>query len=89
MNQQSVLQIASQALMISLKLSAPILVVTLGIGLFVSMIQSATQIQEQSLTFVPKLAGVGLVILIAGNWMLGELMGYTRELYNLIPQLVS
>jgi len=75
--------------MVSLKLSAPLLVVTLGIGLFVSMIQSATQIQEQSLVFVPKLAGVGVVILLAGNWMLSELVGYTRELYGMIPQFVS
>lgn len=89
MNQEAVIDIAVQSIIIAAKLCAPILVVTLGIGLFVSLIQSATQVQEQTLTFVPKLAGVAIVIVVAGNWMLSELMGYTRALYNAIPNLVG
>ncbi len=88
MTQESVLEIASHAILIALKLAGPLLLVTLGIGLFLSMMQAATQVQEQSLSFVPKLGGVALVILVGGNWMLNELISYTRGLYNLIPTLI-
>ncbi len=88
MTQESVLEIASHAILIALKLAGPLLLVTLGIGLFLSMMQAATQVQEQSLSFVPELGGVALVILVGGNWMLNELISYTRGLYNLIPTLI-
>ena len=66
MNEGSVIDIAVQSILLATKLAAPILGVSLAIGLFVGLIQSATQIQEQTLTFVPKLAGVALVIVITG-----------------------
>ena len=53
------------------------------------MIQSATQIQEQTLTFVPKLAGVALVIVITGHWMLAQIIGFTQSLFEMIPHLIA
>lgn len=89
MSDSSVIEIAVQGIILATKLAAPILLVTLFIGLGVGLIQSATQIQEQTLTFVPKLAGVALVILLAGNWMLAEVQGFTRNLFEMIPSLIS
>ena len=88
MNDTSVIEIATQTLLVAAKISAPILLVTLALGLGVSLVQSVTQVQEHTLTFVPKLAGVALVILVAGNWMLAELMGFTTHLFDLIPDLI-
>ena len=55
----------------------------------IGLLQSATQIQEQTLAFVPKLAGVAIVILLAGHWMLGETIAFTHSLFNMIPQLLQ
>ena len=89
MNEGSVIDIAVQSILLATKLAAPILAVSLGIGLFVGLLQSATQIQEQTLTFVPKLVGVALVILLAGHWMLGQTIAFTHSLFNMIPQLLQ
>lgn len=88
MTDSSVIDIAVQAIILATKLAAPILAVTLAIGLGVGLLQSATQVQEQTLAFVPKLAGVALVIVLAGHWMLGEVTGFTRGLFDMIPTLV-
>jgi flagellar biosynthesis protein FliQ len=84
-----VLQIAVQAMTVAAKLCAPILLVSLGIGLAISLVQAVTQIQEPTLTFVPKLLAVAVVVVFAGSWMLQTLMDFTRELFELIPQLLS
>jgi flagellar biosynthetic protein FliQ len=84
-----VINIAVQSILLATKLAAPILIVALGIGLVIGLLQSATQIQEQTLTFVPKLAGIALVILVAGHWMLGETVAFTHSLFNMIPQLLQ
>lgn len=81
MNDTAIIEIALQAMIVTAKLSMPILVVTLAIGVGISIIQSVTQVQEFTLTFVPKLIGVGLVVLVTGNWMLNEMIQYTRTLY--------
>ena len=88
MNEANVIQIATETLMVAAKISAPILIVTLALGLGVSLVQSVTQVQEFTLTFVPKLAGVAVVIMVAGHWMLAELMGLTTHLFDLIPSLI-
>jgi flagellar biosynthetic protein FliQ len=85
----SVLNIGVQSIIMATKLAAPMLGVSLGIGLFIGLIQSATQIQEQTLTFVPKLAGVAIVIIIMGNWMLSQLITFTHQLFEMIPQLLQ
>jgi flagellar biosynthetic protein FliQ len=89
MTDATVLEIALQAMIIAAKLSAPILLVTLAVGFAISLLQSVTQIQEVTLTFVPKLAAVAVVIMLAGNWMLAELIGFTKELYGMIPVLAD
>jgi len=85
----SVIDIAVQAILLATKLAAPILGVSLAIGLFVGLIQSATQLQEQTLSFVPKLAGVALVLVIAGHWMLSQIIGFTHGLFDMIPHLLQ
>ena len=89
MTDGNVVDIAVQSVLLATKLAAPILGVSLAIGLFVGLIQSATQIQEQTLTFVPKLAGVALTIVVAGHWMLSQILGFTHNLYAMIPHLLQ
>ena len=89
MSDTAVLEIALQAILIAAKLCAPILLVTLAVGFGISLLQSVTQIQEVTLTFVPKLAAVALVLLFAGNWMLAEMVSFTKGLYEMIPQLAN
>ena len=89
MTDVDVLQIATQTLVIMAKLAAPILVVSLAVGVAISMLQSVTQVQEFTLTFVPKLAGIALVMALGGNWMLHELVSFTRQMFDMIPSLVS
>ena len=89
MTDAAVVEIAVQAIMISAKLAAPILIVSLAIGLGVSIMQSVTQIQEVTLTFVPKLVGVGLVIVLAGHWMLREIIAFTQTLFTELPSLIA
>jgi flagellar biosynthetic protein FliQ len=83
------MQIATQAIILATKLAGPFLLVTLAIGLGVGLLQSATQVQEQTIAFVPKLAGVALVMIVAGHWMLAELIGFTRNLFDMIPNLLQ
>jgi flagellar biosynthetic protein FliQ len=85
----SVIDIAVQSILLATKLAAPILGVSLAIGLFIGLIQSATQLQEQTLSFVPKLAGVALVLVVAGHWMLAEIIGFTHGLFAMIPHLLQ
>ena len=89
MTDTAVINIALQAVIITAKLAAPILVVSLVIGLGVSVVQSATQIQEVTLTFVPKLAGVAVVLVVSGHWMLSQMVQFTRELFDLLPRLLA
>jgi len=69
--------------------SGPFLIAGLLVGLLISVFQAVTQIQEQTLTFIPKMLVTGLVILLAGPWMMGEMVGYTVALYTSIPSMVG
>jgi flagellar biosynthesis protein FliQ len=89
MSDSSVMHIAVQAIILATKLAAPMLLVSLAIGLGVGLLQSATQVQEQTLAFVPKLAGIALVLIIAGHWMLAETIGFTHNLFDQIPSLLQ
>ena len=80
---------ASQAMSLALKIAGPLLLVALVIGLLVSIFQAVTQIQEQSLTLIPKIVGVAVVIVVLGPWMLGQLVSYTADLYTAIPSMVG
>jgi len=74
---------------LSLKIAGPILLTALVVGLLVSIFQAVTQIQEQSLSLIPKIAGVAVVILVLGPWMLGQIVSYTTALYTAIPTMVG
>ena len=89
MTDTQVIQIALQAMVLAAKLAAPILVTCLAIGVGVGLLQSVTQLQESTLTFVPKFAAVALVLLISGSWMLSELVGFTRDLFAMVPDLIG
>jgi flagellar biosynthesis protein FliQ len=87
-NQDTVVNLATSAMTLGLEVAGPILIVGLVIGVAVSLFQSVTQIQEQSLSFVPKIIGFALLILILGPWMLDKLVNYTANLFISIPSLV-
>ncbi len=87
MTDAQVLEIMSGALSVAARVSGPILAVALVIGVVVSLLQTVTQIQEMTLTFVPKLIGAGVVMLVAGNWMTRELTSWIESLWSLIPSL--
>ena len=89
MNQDTVINLATQAMMLALKIAGPILLLGLIIGLLVSIFQAVTSIQEQSLSFIPKIVGVAVLIVVLGPWMLGQLVGYVQNLYMSIPSLVG
>ena len=89
MNQDTVTHLSVQAMEITLKVSAPFLLAGLVVGLLVSIFQAATSIQEQTLSFIPKIVVVGVVVAVGGPWMLDQLVGYTQSLFLSIPALVS
>ncbi|VTU26835.1 Flagellar biosynthetic protein FliQ [Variovorax sp. PBS-H4] len=89
MTPESVMSIGSQAIHVSLLLGAPLLLVALVVGLVISIFQAATQINEATLSFIPKLLAVFAVLVIAGPWMLGQMLDYIRTLFSSIPQLVG
>lgn len=82
MNDTIIIDIARQAVYLILKASAPMLLVSLVVGLIVSILQTVTSIQEQTLTFVPKLIAVFLVIILAGSWIINSLREYMVELFS-------
>ncbi len=85
MTDAQVLHIIGGALVVATKLAAPILIATLVIGVVVSIIQTVTQIQEQTLSFVPKLVGVALIVVFGGSMMIRELITWVTQLWNMIP----
>ena len=89
MNQDVVVSIAVQAMEVGLKVALPMLLVGLIIGLLVSIFQAVTSIQEQSLSFIPKIVGVAVLIVVLGPWMLGQLVSYAENLYLSIPSLIG
>ena len=89
MTDTAIIEIATKTMWVALQLSAPILVTSLVIGFTVSLFQSMTQIQEFTLAFVPKLIGVGIALLVCGNWMLHTLVEFTIHLFDGIPALLG
>ena len=89
MNDADVIQIGVGAMEIAAKLAAPSLLTALLVGVLIGLFQSATQLQEATLSFVPKFAAVGVAILVSGNWMLSQMVDYTRALWASVPDLIS
>lgn len=89
MNSTAVINLMSEALQLTLLVSAPLLLTALGVGLVVSVFQAATQINEMTLSFIPKLVGVFFAIVVSGPWMLQLLIDYTQRLFSNIPTMVG
>jgi len=89
MTPETITSIGQQALWVTMLLAAPMLVSALAIGLLVGMFQAATQINEMTMSFIPKLFVLVVALVVAGPWMLGLIINYTRELILSIPSLVG
>ena len=86
---ESVMTMGRQAMEITLMVAAPMLLVALIIGLVVSIFQAATQINEATLSFIPKLVGIFVALVVAGPWMLSVMLDYMRQVFTGIPNLVG
>jgi len=89
MSPELVMEIGRGALAVTVFLAAPMLAIALALGLVIGMVQAATSIQEMTLSFIPKLLGLVLVLAVGGHWMLGLLVDYTRDLITSIPSLLG
>jgi flagellar biosynthetic protein FliQ len=89
MNQDVVINLATTAMALAFKVAVPMLGVGLVVGLLVSIFQAVTQIQEQTLAFIPKIVALAAVLMLLGPWMLNQLLAYTADLWGGIPQMVG
>ena len=89
MTPETVLTLAREALMLTLTLAAPLLLASLAVGVLIGLFQAATQINEMTLSFIPKLLALTAVVVVAGPWMLQTLTEYTRRLFESIPGLIG
>ena len=89
MSDADVTDIAAQTMMVAAKVAAPILLIALLVGFLISLFQAATQIQEATLSFVPKMIAVSLALLVTGNWVLSELVSFTHALFDQLPALLD
>ena len=89
MSEIMIMSIVKKAIYTGLIVSAPVLIVSLVIGLLISIFQATTQIQEQTVTFVPKLIGIALVVVFGGSWMLSTLGTFTMEMINMISTVTK
>jgi flagellar biosynthetic protein FliQ len=89
MTPESVMTMGRNAMEVTLMVSAPLLLVALIIGLVVSIFQAATQINEATLSFIPKLVGIFLALIVAGPWMLSVMLDYMRQVFTGIPQMIG
>jgi flagellar biosynthetic protein FliQ len=89
MTDADVTQIAVQTMVLAAKVAAPILLTALIVGFAISLFQAATQIQEPTLSFVPKVIAVSVALLLTGNWTLSELVSFTHQLFDMLPHLLG
>ncbi|HCO7565371.1 TPA: flagellar biosynthesis protein FliQ [Escherichia fergusonii] len=89
MTPESVMMMGTEAMKVALALAVPLLLVALVTGLIISILQAATQINEMTLSFIPKIVAVFIAIIVAGPWMLSLLLDYVRTLFSNIPSLIG
>jgi flagellar biosynthetic protein FliQ len=89
MSDADVTEIATQTMIVAAKVAAPILLTALLVGFMISLFQAATQIQEQTLSFVPKMIAVAIALLVTGNWVLSQLVSFTHHLFESLPRLLG
>jgi flagellar biosynthetic protein FliQ len=88
MDQDTVISLGTQAMTLALEVAGPMLLLGLVIGLAVSLFQAVTQLQEQALSFIPKIVGLAILLVILGPWMMSQLITYVTNLYMSIPTLI-
>ncbi len=89
MTEAQVIQLAAGAMIMAAKLGAPMILSAMAVGLLVSLFQSVTQIQEMTLTFVPKVLVIALVLALTGHWMVSNFIGYVDQLFRTVPSLLA
>ena len=89
MTDAQVTDLALQTMLLAAKVAAPVLLTALLVGFLISPVQAATQIQEQTLSFVPKMIAVAIALLVTGNWVLSELVSFTHTLFDQLPALLD
>jgi flagellar biosynthesis protein FliQ len=89
MSDADVTEIATQTMLVAAKVAAPVLLTALLVGFMISLFQAATQIQEPTLSFVPKMIAVAIALLVTGNWVLSELVSFTNQLFESLPRLLG
>ena len=89
MSDADVTELAVQTMAMAAKVFAPILLTALLVGFLISLFQAATQIQERTLSFVPKMIAVAIALLVTGNWVLNEMVSFTQSLFDMLPRLLS
>ncbi len=89
MTPEAILTVGESALKVTILLAAPLLLSALAIGLFIGVLQAATQIQEMTLSFIPKLMVLVVALIVAGPWMLGLITDFTIQLFESIPDLIG
>lgn len=89
MNSEAVMSMTYAAMKLALFMAGPILLVTLLVGLIISIFQAATQVNEMTLSFIPKLLAVGITVVLLGPWLINTMVDYIQNLFSQIPGLVS
>ena len=89
MSDTDVTNIAVQTMLLAAKVAAPVLLTALLVGFLISLFQAATQIQEPTLSFVPKMIAVSIALLVTGNWVLSEMVSFTHTLFDMLPRLLG
>jgi flagellar biosynthetic protein FliQ len=89
MSDADVTDIAVKTMIVGAKVAAPVLLTALLVGFMISLFQAATQIQEPTLSFVPKMIAVSIALLLTGNWVLSELVTFTNQLFESLPRLLG
>lgn len=89
MTPESVMDIGREAMYVTVLLAAPLLLSALAVGLLIGIFQAATQIQEMTLSFIPKLMVIAIAVVVAGPWMLQVIINFTLRLYSSIPELTG
>jgi flagellar biosynthetic protein FliQ len=89
MNQQNIIDIGSRAALISVQVASPVLITAVLVGIFISIFQAATQINEQTITFVPKILMIVVVLAITGPWILQTMVVFSVDIFNQIPEIIK
>lgn len=89
MNEQMILETGADAIFVAMKIASPILIASMLMGLIVSILQAATQVNEQTLSFIPKILAMTLALVISGPWVLQTIVFFTKEIFKSIPRLTQ